>query len=254
MTGTTPIHDARERAAAERSSVAEKASELATFRSRLESISPTQVTRESTTQTVSGPITASGGTDRRSTVRSAFAETVAPHADGDSTLAALRTELGEGVALALAPTTQTAFTPELRSQVFTATRSRRQELAVTEKALDREADQVDAAMEPVDSLLAWLRTADQTPLSGLGFEELRARHDRLTEWDSRLETVIERRQTFLHGTTSDSGQVGVDNHDLVLTVYDDFAVDHPVLATVAELQGVLDDCRAAVRDHLVRRV
>jgi hypothetical protein len=254
MTGTTPIHDARERVAAERSSVAEKADELATFRSRLDSISPTQVTQESATQTVSGPMTATSGTDRRSTVRSAFAETVAPHTDGDSTLAAIRTELGDGVALALAPTTQTAFTPELRSQVFAATQSRRRELDVTTQALDREADQVEAALEPVEGLLAWLQTTDRTPLSELAFEALRARHDRLTEWDSRLETVGERRQAFLHGTTSDSGRVGVDNHDLVLSVYDDFAVDHPVLATVTELQGVLADCRTVVRDHLVRRV
>jgi hypothetical protein len=253
MTGEQALQGARERVTAERSAVAAKADALGTFADRLESLSPTQVTRESATQTVGGQLAAGGGTDRRSTVRDTFGETVTPHAEADSTLEAVRTELGEGAALALAPTTQTVFTPELRSQLLAATGTRIDELAVTELALDREADQIESVHDTVTELLNRLRTADEPSLSALGFEALRARHDRLDAWERELERVAERRQSFLHGTTSDSGQVGVNNRDLVRSLYEDFAADYPALSTIAGLHGTFENCRFAVRDHLVRR-
>lgn len=253
MTGQTAVHHAAERVAVEKSAIAEKVDALETFTERVESLGPTQTSQERATQTVAGSMVTAGVSDKRSTVRSAFAETVAPHAEDDSTLEAVRTELGEGVALALAPTTQAAFTPELRTHLLTATENRRQELAVTVQALGREAEQVESAAATADDLLASLRRADETALSALGFEELRTRHERLSEWDDQLVTAAERRQAFLHGSTSHGGQIGVDNHDLIRSLYEDFSVSHPVLSTVAELQAVLEDCQAVVRDHLVRR-
>jgi hypothetical protein len=253
MTGEGALCHVRERVAAERSAVAARADGLETFADRLESLSPTRATRKRTTQTVGGQLTTGGGGDRRSAVRDAFAETVGPHAEADSTLGAVRTELGDGVALALAPTTQTVFTPELRSQLLAATRERMDELAVTGLALRREAGQVESVADTVTDLVTRLQTADETPLSALGFDALRARHDRLDAWERELAAAAERRQSFLHGTTSDSGRVGVTNRDLVRSLYEDFAAEYPALSTVADLHGTFEDCRSAVRDHLVRR-
>jgi hypothetical protein len=252
MSQSPPLQHALDRAVAEKELVATKADALETFGGRLESLSPTRATPESATQTVGGQLTASGGTDRRSSVRTAFAETVEQHVDAESTLGAVQAELGDGVALALAPTTQTTFTPELRQQLLAATRSRQQELGVTKRALEREAEQVEAASETAQRLLDWLESADETPLSTLGFEELDRRHDRLDDWTAELDSLAASRQSFLHSTTSDSGQIGVGNRDLVCSLYEDFGVDYPVLSTVAELTATLEDCRAVVRDHLVR--
>lgn len=253
MTGRTPLDDARERVEAETAAVTEKREAITAFASRVESLSPTRISQKSATQTVGGQLTSGGGTDRRATVRTTFAETVQAHTDTKSTLGAVRAELGETAALALAPTTQTAFTPNLRKQLLAATENRRQELAVTQRALTREGDQIATATSTVTDLVDWLQTADETPLSALGFEALQTRHEKLDDWQCRLETVAESRQSFLHGTTSDSGQIGADNHELVRSIYEDFAVDHPVLATVTQLQETLEECQRVVRTHLLRR-
>jgi hypothetical protein len=247
------IEAAVERADAEATAVAAKSDGLEAFTERLESLSTTQL-QEAATQTVGGQLTSSGGTDRRAKVRTAFAETVVPHTEAESTLTALRVELGDAVALALAPTTQTALTPELRTQLLTASRTRQRELAVTEQALREELEQVESAAEMTTELVEWLRSVDETPLSDLGFPALRRRHERLCERAQQLRELSETRQSFLHGTTSSDATVGVRNRDLVTSVYEDFSVSYPVLSTVCQLHDTIEDCRSVVRNHLVRRV
>jgi hypothetical protein len=252
----TRLHQARERVDSERAIVSDKLDAMADFDERVGALSTARPDREMAT--VAGGLTAGAtgaGTDDCDAVLSAFADTVFPHVREreDSVLEAVRAELGDGVARALAPTTGSTLTPTLQTQLRSAVESRQCELSVTETALTRERDSLDEAGEVIEECTDWLVRADVTPLSTLDFGTLSDRHDRLSSFQSRIGTAADQRQQFLQATTSQGGEVGVDHHSLALSLYEDFPVDHPVLVTTTRLVDVLDDCKAAVRDHLVRR-
>ncbi len=256
MTVETHLHQARERVEVERATLAKKRDGLEAFADNVRSTATAGPGGNQVSGTVTAPVAAgAGGTgvDRRDSLRSAFAESVGPHAESDSTLAALRDELGEEAALALAPTTEVQFTQTLQKQLLSAVTTRQRELAVTCEALDRETDHLSDAVETVDAVVEWLTTADEQPLSELGFDRLRERHDRLDTYRADCATVAADRQEFLAGNTSHVGQVGVSNRSLVESVYEDFPVTYPVLSTATRLVDVCEDAQQAVRAHLVRR-
>jgi hypothetical protein len=251
---TTRVADARERAAAEREQVRDRRDGLARFRERVAAVEPA-TRREPTARAVAGGVTATGGGhDTAETVRRAFAETVAPHTDHDGPLRAVGAELGEQVALALAPTTDLAVTESVRRRLLTAAEGRREEMAATAAALDREVSELAAHGERVDGVVEWLVAADETPLTALEFDALRERHEQLGAHVDTLDAVAEQRQAFLAGTTSADGTVGVDHRSLVASLYEDFPSTYPVLSTVTRLAECCRDARLVVRDHLVRRV
>ena len=255
----THVDRARAHARSERAALAEKRDAFAAFVDRIERLSP-----ESSSPAVS---TAGGGLvrdvapapDRRATVRAAFAETVRPHSvadvDGDEPLLeTVRQELSEPIAVALAPATEASFSPALKRAVLARAAARRTETDVTRRALGREAGHLDAAAEDVERITAWIAAADETPLTDLGFAALRARHETLARHRERCDDLAARRQAFLDGATSEGPEASLDHRRLLAFLYGPFPVDHPVLATVASLDGTCADCQRAVRRHLVRRV
>lgn len=191
-------------------------------------------------------------------VRTAFAETVRPHSvedgEGESLLETIRAELGEQLAVALAPTTDASFTPTLRQGVLDEARARRAETETLDRVLARETQQLDDASALVEDVTAWLADVDETPLTALGFDALAGRQDTLASYRARCADLAERRQAFLDETTNRGVEVGVSHRSLCPYLYGDLVVDHPVLATVASLDAVSEDCQRAVREHLVRRV
>lgn len=254
MTVETHLHRALDRVEAERETVTDKRDVLETFADRVRSLSTTGVQPKQASQTVTGPISnGSGGPDRREKVRSAFAETVSPHVESDE-FSALTQELGEEVALALAPVTNAQFTPGLQSQVLSAVEARRRKLSVTERALKREVESLETHRESIETVTEWLVEADETPLSELDFDALRARHDQLEGWQSVCADVAETRQELLTSTTSEAGQVGVSHRSLVGSLYEDFPVDYPALSTATRLYELCEDARRVVRSYLARRV
>lgn len=258
MSLQTHLHSACERVERERETVSEKQTALGTFADEVEATSTVAPQQKQTRQTVTGNLVSGStrpGTDPRETVLSAFGETVESHVDGGetSTLSAIQSELGDSVALALAPTTQSAFTPTLQSQLLSAIERRRQELTVTETAMDRERDHLEGVTATVEDVTDWVVTADETPLSELGFEQLRQRHERLDEWQATIEACIADRQQFLQSTTSEGGEVGVGHRTLAASLYDDFPVDYPALSTATRLLDIVENCQDAVRSHLVWR-
>lgn len=256
MTIETHLHRARERVANERDAVTATRDALEQFQTRVRQQSPTGARAESSGQTTGGAVAAravSQGTDDLEEIRSAFGATVATHTPHDSVLTALEHELGEEVALALAPTTNAAFTPQLQQELCSRTAARKRELAVTLTALDGEREALAAHHETVDAVVSWLTDADETPLSALGFDELRARHEQLDEFRTACATRLDDRQTWLAATTSEQAQVGVPHRSLITSLYEDFPVDYPVVATLTRLCEVCEDAQRAVRDHLVRR-
>lgn len=261
MTVETHIHRARECVGDERASVAAKRDALGAFAEQVQSIETVEAGSERATA-VTGPAVSTGGTagqDQCRAVRTAFAETVAlrdspeDHDDPEAVLEAMRGHLGEQLALAVSPTTPAAFTPGLRDRLVSAVEARRRELSVTLGALDREAESLSRARGTVEEVTAWLETADATPLSELGFEALSARHRTLGTHRQSCGDVAERRQSLLGSTTSEGAAVGIAHDDLVAHLYEPFPVDYPVLASVARLLGLIEECRRAVRAHLVRR-
>lgn len=256
MTVETHLHRARKRAESERAAVTAKRDALDAFARRVREQSPSGSRAEAGASATGGVTAASAvtrGTDGIERVRSAFAATVVEHTEPESVLASLRQELGDQAALALAPTTNAAFMAQFKRELCSRTVARRRELDAARTALGSDHESLSTHAEPVDEFVSWLSSADETPLSELGFDELRARHDELARFRAACEAASDERQAWLDGTTSEQGQVAVVHRRLVESVYEDFTVEYPGLATLTRLLDVCDDAQRAVRAHLVRR-
>ena len=261
MSDNTCISQARTRAQAEREAVDEKREAYGTFLDRVADV------RADAAPSPSSGMTATTGThlavdsspdDRCRAVRTVFAETIRPHSVDDidsseSLLETIRAEFTDTLAVALAPATDAPFTPDLKQTVITEAQARHSEATALRKALEREQQQLEHAGDAVDDITAWIADADETPLIDLDFDTLVRRHDRLTTHRTRCEKLARQRQEFLRGVTNNSIEAGVRHRSLMPYLYEDFPVDHPVLATVAQLDNTCKQCHRAVRDHLTRR-
>lgn len=197
--------------------------------------------------------------DPAARVREAFAETVRPYSvedidDAEPLVETMAAELGDGIAATLASTTPGQLTPEVKGAIRSAVDRRRAELRATTRALETEADSLEGARETFDEIVEWLLRADERPLSALGFDELRRRHETLSAFRSRCSEVAVDRQAVLRRTTNYGPKAGVSHDTLVEYLYQDASTAHPVLTTAARLDSVCAGCQRTVRDHLVRRV
>jgi hypothetical protein len=192
-------------------------------------------------------------------VRTAFAETIRPHSvddveEAEPLLATIGQELTESIAVALAPTTDTGFTDELKRTVLSEVDARRTETKVISRALEREASQLTAAGDTVDTIVEWLVEADETPLTDLGFDALERRHRTLERFRAQCDDRAAQRQAFFQQSTNQRLEAGVQHTEFVEYLYQGFPTTHPVLVTLARLDATCATCQRAVRDHLVRRV
>ncbi|WP_424007907.1 DUF7260 family protein [Haloferax denitrificans] len=200
---------------------------------------------------------AAGGGRRR--VRELFAETIRAHsvADGDESeplSVTIREEFGPEVSAALDSDTGGRFTPAVKEAVVSAAVDRKRGLDGMRRALDGEERSLRAALAVLDECEDWLVRADETPLSGLGFDALRRRHEALADRREACDRLVRERQRRLGGATHHTAAVEVDHRLLAAYLYEDRATDYPVLAAATRVDGVCADCQRAVRDHLVRRV
>jgi hypothetical protein len=198
-------------------------------------------------------------TDGCRSVRDAFAETVRPYSVDDvetpePLFETMRAELTDDLAVALAPESSGRFTPMTKRALLSAVAERKRELAVMDRALAAEAESLRSAADETATVVEWLVEANETPLSGLGFTELRTRHDELSSHRTRCADLCRDRQTFLTGATSRDADVGITHRSLVEYAYSELSVSYPVLQTATRLIEICAECQHAVRDHLVRRV
>lgn len=253
----TYIDNAHTRAQAEQDTLERKLDAITAFVDRVERRTATQTSSSSKLTTTAGTLSgtpASTEPDCRA-VRTAFAETIQPHTDEtDSVLAGIQTTFSEAVAAALAPTTDASFSPELKGMVLSAATKRRTETGVMRRALAKESKRLNTAGERVDEITSWIADADETPLTALNFEQLRTRHDTLTRHREQCDSVAHMRQAFLQETTSKNAEFGIRHCSLIPSLYEDFPVDHPVLATATRLDSICATCQRAVRTQLVQRV
>ena len=262
MPSPTRIHDALTRVKTERDAVTAKRDAIGQFIDRVEDCSPAPNPASGTNVTATvGPVSqpSQGTTDTCQTVRQAFAETIRPHSlddvdDSESLHETIQSELSQSIAVALAPTTEARFSPEVKQAVLSKSHVRRSATDNLRRALEREASELDDARDTVDEITEWMVTADETPLSQLGFDELRARHATLAAHRSRCEERTGHRQEFLDRATSHGETIDVSHCELVDYAYQDSPFDRPVLATLTRLAETCEECQRIVRQHLVRRV
>jgi len=263
MAVDTYIEQARTRVRSEQEVIDEKLDAYEAFIRRVR-----ELQAEQTTSSTAGLTTAGGAihlsADASSangcrTVRTAFVETIRPHSVADidgteSLLETIREEFTDAIAVALTSTTEASFTPELKQMVLAEAQSRESEAAALREALEREETHLDEAGAAVDDIIAWIVDANETPLTDLGFGALKQRHETLADHRDRCDAVARNRQEFLEWTTNNGVEAGVRHRSLIPSLYQDFPVDHPVLATVATLDETCQECQQTVRNHLVWRV
>jgi flagellar biosynthesis/type III secretory pathway protein FliH len=261
MTVDTYVGQARTRVRAEQGAIDAKRDAFETFVQRV---------REIPTHQNSAPpvgVTTVAGTQHRSNqttdggcrkVLAAFAETIRSHSVEDfdtdePLLETVRAEFTESIAVTLAPTTEAPLTPELKEMIVTEAETRRAEAIAFDRALDRETKQLADADDVVEEITGWIIRSEEPPLSAIGFNALKLRHETLDRHRSRCETLAQRRQEFLEETTSNGTKAGVRHRQLMPYLYDELSVDYPVLATVAQLDAACREYQRAVRDQLTRR-
>ncbi|MCG1003212.1 MULTISPECIES: hypothetical protein [Halobacterium] len=264
MLGETHLRDARERARSERSAVQEKLAAYDQFISRVRELSPeTDPAGQRARALSAGGAQSSGPATGTNTgcagVRSAFRDTVRPYSvddlNGDeSLLETIRSELSDTIAVALAPATETGLTNSLQDAVVAASRSRRVEARAMETAVDREVEQLETATATVESILEWLVSADETPLTELGFDELQARHATLDAHREDCGQLLADRQAFLDRSTNHAARAGMTHRTLTSYLYHDLPVDYPVLSTGVRVETLCADSQRTIRSHLTRRV
>jgi hypothetical protein len=262
MVVDTYIEQARTRARSEQEAIAEMQDAYKTFIERVQKLQPDRPPSSVAGLTRAGGVTHlsanASNTDGCRPVRRAFAETIRPHsvADIDETeplLETIRKEFTDAIAVALTPTTEASFTPDLKRMVLVETRSRQSEATALRKALECEEAHLDEASAAVDSMITWIADANETPLTDLNFDALQQRHEILDSHRDRCEAMARARQEFLQKTTKNGVDAGVRHRRLTPYLYQDFSVDHPVLATVTRLNETCQECQRAVRAQLVRR-
>jgi len=262
MAVDTYIQQARTRAHAEQEAIDEMRDAYETFINRVQKRQPEQSSASAAGLTTAGGAThlstETSSTDGCRPVRTAFAETIRPHSVADideteSLLETIREEFTDAIAVALAPTTEASFTPDLKQMVLAEAQSRQSEATALQKAIEREEAHLDGAAEALDGIIAWIVDANETPLTDLGFDSLQERHETLAGHRECCEEIVRDRQEYLERTTNNGLDAGVRHRILIPYLYQDFPVDHPVLATVARLDQTCQECQQAVRDHLVRR-
>jgi len=258
---TQHIELARTRIQVEQEAVGAKLEAFETFVDRVADVptEPTPSLSPGITATAGAQFQTNASTDDQChTVRTAFNETIRPHsvADMDSSeslLATIQSEFTDSIAVALAPTTETPFSADLKRMIITEANARQTEIAVFRRALAREETHLEAAAESIDDIVRWITDADETPLTDLGFDPLKQRHETLTDHRDRCETLAQQRQAFLQKTTNKNVEAGIQHRDLVQYLYEDIPVEYPLLTTVVRLDAVCETCQRAIRQHLVRR-
>lgn len=261
-TATTDVHRALGCVTEQRATVADRIDAFESFAARVRELpaGPSATTAgpvaQATPTVMTSQAAGTGPTtpDPCAVVRRTFLETIVPHTtieiDGEeSVVLALAAEFSRDIAVAL--TTNSTWTAELRTAVIEAAMTRRLEAERLQEALEAEAERLETLVDDLEPIVAWLRSTASESLHQCGFDELQAKHDRLEEFCEQLGTVLEERQGRLQDPVRDAGDVPY--RTLVESVYASFESRYPVLATLTRLYRICRECQRTVRDHLVRR-
>lgn len=185
-------------------------------------------------------MTGGSGDERCRQLRERFEATVRPHsledvAGTEPVTETIREELGERVALALAPDGNPRYTPQLRDGIFASIDERRAGLRAMSSAVDRELTFLREAREEIGGMIDGFGEADGRYLYEHGFNELRERHDRLEAYRTRCDRLARERQTVLASATSYGASAGMNHRTLIAYLYRSLPTNHPVLTAIVRL-------------------
>ncbi|WP_396613620.1 hypothetical protein ACH9L7_16940 (plasmid) [Haloferax sp. S1W] len=268
MTCIQRIYDALDRISHEETHVATKSKAVDEFCVRVRELAANSGgqavgTPHSTTGTATvmahRTVQTGTGTDLCRRICNAFSETIRPLsiadvASDEPLLTTIREELGEEIALALAPASGTTYSPELRAAVLEAAATRRDELKTMQRALRTERKSVEAALSDTEAIVEDEDPDADAHLLYYSFEELRSYHGRLTRARTRCDRVSRERQRDIHGIAACSSAARVSHGDLISYLYSDVETNYPVLSAIVDLDRAYAARQRAVRDHLTRRV
>ncbi|MGQ3412734.1 DUF7260 family protein [Natrinema sp. LN54] len=266
MTGSTAAHRALEHLEVEEDAVAERGEAFEAFAERVRAVPAKPPASAGIQQATAATPVATAGVqgstpevsgDRCVTVREAFAETVRPHStadleDEESLAETIAAELTEDIAVALA--TETGWTPPLKRAVLAEIGNRQREVTALQDTLQNERDTLEAAIDEIDEIVAWLQSTADESLLQCDFETLRAKHERLATYRERLEERTEARQAQFTGSTNRYGPGGTRYRTVVASLYSACSARYPLLSSTTRLYGICGDCQETVRAHLTRRV
>ena len=186
------------------------------------------------------PMAGGSSDDQCRRLRERFEATVRPCSLEDVTgtepvTETIREELGERVALALAPDGNPRYTPQLRDGIFASIDERRAGLRAMSSAVDRELTFLREAREEIGGMIDGFGEADGRYLYEHGFNELRERHDRLEAYRTRCDRLARERQTVLASATSYGASAGMNHRTLIAYLYRSLPTNHPVLTAIVRL-------------------
>ncbi|ADD04780.1 uncharacterized protein Nmag_1198 [Natrialba magadii ATCC 43099] len=130
---------------------------------------------------------------------------------------------------------------------------RRTELETMARVLEREIASLNEAVTAVDGVLEWLETVDKSPLSSLGFEALRERHEALAVRRMCCQRFVKERQETLARVSAQETPAKTAHREVVEYLYQEQRQTYPVLAAMVALDRLCGTCQRVVRAHLVRR-
>jgi hypothetical protein len=253
MTDDCPVGRAQRRVADELERTREKRRALDRFESDVRSITATPAGGQGTA--VGGFVaTQADRTAGNRQVRRAFEEHVRPlSGDALETPAtvheAIATEFSRDVAVALA-TVDGGLPSRLKQAVLDESARRRDEMVLTERALDRERESLDAARAHLDEVRAWLDDRVDVRLSAREFGTLVAWHGRLDDHRGTLDGVAARRQRHLDRTTAMDVTVALSHRTLAEYLYAERSATFPVLDACASLATACTAAQRGIRTHL----
>jgi hypothetical protein len=264
--GRTYLRNARDCVRAEQDVTTARAAGFRTFADRVESVSPQTPTPHHSASPAGSPpapvgavATAQPATDSGcQAVRHAFAETVRPHSiedidEPESLPETIAAEFTSEIGMMLASDTEQQFTAELKQAVLTEAGTRREESEAVVEALDAEGAYLRDVSETVAEITDWVIATNETALSKRDFDDLAGSYETLATFREQCHGVVHERQESIRTTQYTAGSTHTSQRNCMELAYRTLSVDHPVLATIAELDQVCAECQRSVRAHLMRR-
>lgn len=214
----TPIETALERTADERTVVEDEREAFEAFADAVQSIDTERPANGTPAPAVRASPT--GAAEVRTAYRETVMSVTGRQEETEQLVTELAAEFGEDIAAQLAPDSPTAFTDTLKQVIVAAADRGRSKRAILLDGLDGEREDLTAAQETLETLVANLDSS------------------RVPSWyqstvNERLETLADQRQTSLSRRRS---KLKRDGHELCEYLYRDEAWTYPVLTAVTRVR------------------
>lgn len=254
------IDDAQSRVISEQRALDRKQEAYQKFIHDINSIEPNRRPSSTTSSTTTGGTvhysSDTSSVDRCRLVRKIFTETIRPHSiadieESEPLLETISEEFTDEIAIALAPTTGTLFTPELKQLILTESKAQKLEIEVFQRTLDKEKSRLSNINNTLECIANWIIETNEIALTDRSFDELKKLHETLTQHRNRCDEIVSERQCFINKSTK-KAEVSITHRTAISYLYQDFEVDHPVLATIINLEMMCQSCQRSVRKQLVR--